>query len=136
MRWTMSVKVTRIEGGKFKAEVDGFEVLSGRIDDKNPPVGMSPGRLMVASLGLCSAFHVASYLRRNRIEAKSLVLDVEAKNEEGPRRVSEFRITVEVGTELSAEQVKGLLAELRRCYVGNTMRNAPKISYEVRAEPS
>lgn len=136
MRWTMSVKVTRIEGGKFKAEVDGFEVLSGRIDDENPPVGMSPGRLMVASLGLCSAFHAASYLRRNRIEANDLVLNVEAKNEEGPRRASELRITVEVGAELSAEQVKGLLAELRRCYVGNTLRSGPKIGYEVKTGSS
>jgi len=132
----MSVKITRVEGGVFRAEADGFEVLSGRVDAEGEPAGMSPGRLMVASLGLCSAFHAASYLRRNRIEAKNLILDVEAKNEEGPRRASEFRITVEVGTELSAEQVEGLLAELRWCYVGNTMRNAPKISYEVRAEPS
>jgi hypothetical protein len=30
-----------------------------------------------------------------------------AKNEEGPRRVSEFRITVEVSTELLAEQIGG-----------------------------
>jgi len=132
----MSVKVTRIEGGKFKAEVDGFEVLSGRIDDKNPPVGMSPGRLMVASLGLCSAFHVAAYLRRQKIDAVDLSLGVEAKNEVNPSRASEFRITINVGAELSGKQLEGLMEYVGRCYVGNTMRNAPKISYEVRAKSS
>ena len=131
----MSVKVTRIEGGKFKAEVDGFEVLSGRIDDKNPPVGMSPGRLMVASLGLCSAFHVAAYLRRQKIDAVGLSLGVEAKNEVNPSRASEFRITISVGAELGVKQFEGLMEEVGHCYVGNTMRNAPKISYEVRAKP-
>jgi uncharacterized OsmC-like protein len=99
----MSVKVTRIEGGKFKAEADGFEVLSGRIDDKNPPVGMSPGRLMVASLGLCSAFHVAAYLRRQKIDAVGLSLGVEAKNEVNSSRASEFRITISVGAELGVK---------------------------------
>ena len=63
----MSVKITRIEGGVFRAEVDGFEALSGRVDEKSEPVGMSPGRLMAVSLGLCSAFHVAAYLRRRKI---------------------------------------------------------------------
>jgi uncharacterized OsmC-like protein len=131
----MSVKVTRIEGGKFKAEADGFEVLSGRIDDKNPPVGMSPGRLMVASLGLCSAFHVAAYLRRRKIDAVGLSLGVEAKNEVNSSRASEFRITISVGAELGVKQFEGLMEEVGHCYVGNTMRNAPKISYEVRAKP-
>jgi uncharacterized OsmC-like protein len=136
MRWTMSVKVTQIDGGKFKAEADGFEVLSGRVDEKSEPVGMSPGRLMAVSLGLCSAFHVAAYLRRQKISARGLSLWVDAKNEMNPSRASEFRITIDVGAELNGKQLEGLMEEVGRCYVGNTMRNAPKISYEVRAESS
>ena len=132
----MSVKITRVEGGVFRAEADGFEVLSGRVDEKSPPTGMSPGRLMAVSLGLCSAFHVAAYLRRQKIDAVGLSLGVEAKNEVNPSRASEFRITITVGAELDGRQLEGLMEEVGRCYVGNTMRNAPKISYEVRAKPS
>lgn len=132
----MSVKITRIEGGVFRAEADGFEVLSGRVDEKSEPVSMSPGRLIAVSLGLCSAFHVATYLRRQKIEAGGLSLGVEAKNEVNPSRASEFRITIDVGAELNGKQLEGLMEEVGRCYVGNTMRNAPKISYEVRAESS
>lgn len=130
----MSVKITRVEGGVFRAEADGFEVLSGRVDGESEPVGMSPGRLMVISLGLCSAFHAASYLRRHKIDAVGLSLMVEAKNDVNPSRASEFRITISVGAELDGRQLEGLMEEVGRCYVGNTMRNAPKISYEVRAE--
>jgi len=132
----MSVKITRIEGGVFRAEADGFEVLSGRVDEESPPAGMSPGRLMAVSLGLCSAFHVAAYLRRQKIDAGGLSLGVEVKNEVNPSRASEFRITIDVWAELDGKQLEGLMEEVGRCYVGNTMRNAPKISYEVRAEPS
>jgi hypothetical protein len=57
-------------------------------------------------------------------------------NEVNPSRASEFRITIDVGAELDGKQLEGLMEEVGRCYVGNTMRNAPKISYEVRAKPS
>jgi len=132
----MSVKITRVEGGVFRAEVDGFEVLSGRVDGESEPVGMSPGRLMAVSLGLCSAFHAAAYLRRRKIDAVGISLGVEAKNEVNPSRASEFKITIDVGAELDGKQLEGLMEDVGRCYVGNTMRNAPKISYEVRAKPS
>jgi uncharacterized OsmC-like protein len=132
----LSVKITRVEGGVFRVEADGFEVLSGRVDGESEPVGMSPGRLMAVSLGLCSAFHVAAYLRRYKIDAEGLSLGVEAENEVNPSRASEFRITIDVGAELDGKQLEGLMEDVGRCYVGNTMRNAPKISYEVRAEPS
>jgi uncharacterized OsmC-like protein len=132
----MSVKITRIDGGVFRAEADGFEVLSGRIDEKGEPVGMSPGSLMAVSLGLCSAFHAASYLRRQKIAVASLALEVETKNAGNPGRASDFKITVDVGAELDDGQLEGLMEEVGRCYVGNTMRNAPRISYEVRTRPS
>jgi uncharacterized OsmC-like protein len=132
----MSVKITRIEGGVFRAEADGFEVMSGRVDGESEPVGMSPGRLMAVSLGLCSAFHAAAYMRRRKIDAEGLSLRVEAKNDVNPNRASEFKITIDVGAELDGKQLEGLMEEAGRCYVGNTMRNAPKISYEVKAEPS
>jgi uncharacterized OsmC-like protein len=132
----MSVKITRIDGGVFRAEADGFEVLSGRIDEKSEPVGMSPGRLMAVSLGLCSAFHAASYLRRQKIAVASLALEVEMKNVGNPSRASDFKITVDVGAELDDGQLEGLMEEVGRCYVGNTMRSASRISYEVRTRPS
>ena len=85
----MSVKITRVDGGVFRAEADGFEVLSGRVDKRSKSVGMSPGRLMAVSLGLCSAFHAATYLRWQKIAVDSLTLEVETRNSEKPSRASD-----------------------------------------------
>ena len=128
----MSVKITRLDGDQFKAESDGFEVLSGRLDEQTPPIGMSPGKLMVASLGLCCAFHAAWYLKRHNIEATSLQLKVDTMNEKAPSRASEFNIEIKVGAELDQKQVDGLLAEVKRCYVGNTMSGMPRFIYEIK----
>jgi len=56
----MSVKITQIEGWKLKAEADGFTVISGRSDLESPSEGMSPGKLMSASLGLLNTMDLRS----------------------------------------------------------------------------
>jgi len=126
----MTVKITRLEGDQFKAEADGYAVLSGRLNEQTPPIGMSPGKLMVASLGLYGAFHAARFLKRQKIEAMSLQIEVDVTNDKEPSRASVFNIVVNVGAKLDAKQVEGLLAEVKRCYVGNTMRGTPRFSYE------
>ena len=128
----MTVKITRLEGDQFKAESDGYEVLSGRLDEQTPPIGMSPGKLMVASLGLCSAFHAVWYMKRQKIEASSLQIEVDDMNEKEPSRALGFNITVKVGAKLDSGQVEGLLAEVKRCYVANTMRGLPRFNYEIK----
>ena len=128
----MSVKVTRFEGNQFRAEADGFTVLSGRLDEQTPPIGMSPGKLMVSSLALCSAFHAAWYLKRHKIEASSLQVEVDAMNDKEPSRASAFTITVKVGAKLDQGHFEGLLAEIKRCYVGNTMRGMPRFNYDIK----
>lgn len=124
----MSVKITRLEGMKFKAESEGLKIISGRVDKDSDLEGMMPGRLMAASLGLCIGMHVASYLKRHKIEADNLSLTVEAKSERNPSRAVEFNITLNLKVLLDEKQKKALLAESRRCYVGNTLRNTPKIN--------
>ena len=128
----MSVKITRFEGDQFKAEADGYQVFSGRLNEQTPPIGMSPGKLMVASLGLCSAFHVTWYLKRHKIEASSLQIEVNAINEKEPSRASAFTIVVKVGAKLNQKHVDALLTEVKRCYVSNNMRGDPRFIYEIK----
>jgi uncharacterized OsmC-like protein len=128
----MTVKITRMEGGQFKAESGGYTVVSGRLNEQSPPIGMSPGKLMVASLGLCSAFHVAWFLKRNNIEASRLEIEVDETNDKEPSRAAGFLITVKLGARLDQKQSEGLLAEVKRCYVGNTMRGNPRFNYEIK----
>jgi uncharacterized OsmC-like protein len=92
----MSVKVQRIEGFKFTAKHEGHEIISGRTCIECIREGMSPGRLMTASLGLCSALHAAWYLYRHNITAKDLSVDVSSVNASAPSRAISFDVTVNV----------------------------------------
>lgn len=123
----MPVKVTLIEGRQFKAESDGVEIVSGRVKEGAPYAGMSPGKLMTASLGLCTGMHLAHYLEEHGIEHGGLEIIVGNRYERNPPRTVEFTLDVKLEVELDEEQRKGLLEEADRCYVGNTMRGGPEV---------
>jgi len=124
----MSVKVTQVEGMKLKAEYEGLQVFSGRVDDKKPPEGMSPGKLMAASLGLCTGMHVAGYLMRHCIKNSGFEITVGQANAENPRRCGAFTVTISVQADLTEDQRKGLIEDANRCYVGNTLRSGAPVN--------
>ena len=124
----MSMKISQTEGNQFKAEYRGVEVISGRVKEGSQYVGMSPGSLMVASLGMCTGMHISSYLSNNGIPHEGIDIDIKNKYERNPPRAAEFILTVNVKGDLTEEQKMGLKKEAKRCYVGNTMRNSPQIT--------
>jgi len=127
----MVIKITRISGLKQKAEVDGFEIISGRVDDNTPPEGPSPGKLMIASLGLCAGLYAAHYLKRHNISDEGLSVEVENTDANDPSRVVSFAIKVNVKAKLTEQEKAGLMASVSRCYVGNTLKMTPEIKYSL-----
>jgi len=130
----MVIKITRVAGLKLKADIDGFEVISGRIDDKSPPEGPSPSELMVASLGLCTGLYTAWYLKRHNIPDEGLTVEVDTVDAKEPSRVGVFNVKVNVKANLSKEARAGILASISRCFVGNTLKGNPEINYGVNVE--
>lgn len=124
----MSVRITQIDGHKFKAESNGVELVSGRVDKDSPYKGMSPGKLMVAALVLCTSMHIESYLSKEGIEHGGIEITVGNKYERAPPRTVEFTLDVKVEAELDEGQRKGIAEEAKRYYVGNTMRGSLRIT--------
>jgi uncharacterized OsmC-like protein len=127
----MGIKITRVAGTKLKAEIDGFELISGQVDEKTPPEGPSPGRLMVASLGLCAGHYTAWYLKRHNIHDGGLTVDVDTQDAKDPSRVARFNVKLNLKANLTEEERIGLLASVSRCYVGNTLKGNPEINYDL-----
>jgi putative redox protein len=128
----MSMRITQIKGHKFKAEYKGVEIVSGRVDEGSPYEGMSPGSLMVAALGMCTGMHIETYLKERGIGYEGIEITVKNRYDRDPPRATEFLLDLAVGADLDEEQRRDLLEEANRCYVGNTMRNGPKISVNLK----
>ena len=130
----MPVKITQIEGRKFKAIYNGVDIVSGRVKEGGPYAGMSPGALMASALGLCTGMHVAAYLEKEDIEHGRLEITVCNKYDRDPPRAVQFTLDIHLKAELNEEQRRGLLEEANRCYVGNTMRGGPEINVNLETE--
>ena len=123
----MTVKITQIEAFKFKAESDGLEVISGRVDRDSAPEGMSPGALMAAALGMCTGMHIVGYLKRRNIEYSGFEMTVDNESAEGPRRSGKFTTSITLKADLDERQLRELREEANRCYVGNTLKSGAEI---------
>ena len=128
----MPVKVTQIEGLKFKAVSDGIEIVSGRKKKGGSYTGISPGALMSSARGLCTGMCVADYLDEKGIEHGGLEITISNKYDRDPPRVVQFVLDINLKAELEDEYIKGLLEEANRCYVGNTIRGGPEIKVNLR----
>ena len=131
----MSIKVTRVAGTKLRAEIDGFELISGQVDEKTPPEGPSPSRIMVASLGLCAGHYATWYLKRHNIQGEELTIDVDTQEARDPSRVARFNVRINLKASLTEEERVGLLSSVSRCYVGNTLKGNPEINYDLKLNP-
>ncbi len=127
----MSVVVTRLEGMKFKAEADGLEVVSGRVREDAPLEGMAPGRLLTASLGLCTAMTIAGYCEKRGIRADGLKVVVAAKTDKAVGRAVAFDVEINMGRPLTEEERKVVLEAARSCYVGKTLLGSPSITHRL-----
>ena len=127
----MNMKISQVAGHQFKAEYRGVELVSGKVKNNSPYEGMSPGSLMVAALGMCTGMHIESYLSKNGIAFEGIEIEVKNRYERNPPRAAEFTLKVKIDGELTDEHRKGVLEEANRCYVGNTMKNAPAITVDL-----
>lgn len=124
----MSMKITQIEGNLFKSEYKGIEVISGNVSSNSQYIGMSPGQLMVAALGMCTGMHVRSYLEKNNIEHSRIEISVKNKVGRNPTRIVEFNLAISINGNLTEEQRIGVIEEAKLCFVSNTMKGAPIIN--------
>jgi uncharacterized OsmC-like protein len=127
----MSMKITQIEGWKLKAEYNGVTVVSGQETRDSEYTGFSPGKLMVAGLGMCTGMHAVSYLSKYNIDYSDLEITMNTEGASDPTRYAVFNMDISLKADLSDEQYQGLLEECNRCFVGNTIRNQPEIKIKI-----
>jgi uncharacterized OsmC-like protein len=128
----MSLKVSQVEGYKLKAEYNGVTIVSGQATRDSEYTGISPGKLMVAALGMCTGMHAVSYLDKHKLEYSDLEIELKTQGMGSPSRYGIFNMDITLKADLSEEHSNGLVEECNRCFVGNTMKNQPEIKIDIK----
>jgi len=128
----MSMKITRIEGFKFKTEYRGFEVISDvPIPIDHEPEGISPGALMMAALGTCAGSRLVDQMNKRGWEAGSVEVTVKYKSNKELRTAISFDLGIKLEADLTEDQRKEIFEEAKICFVANTLKGAPEINYSL-----
>ena len=128
----MNMKISQIEGWKLKAEFNGVTVVSGQETRESEYTGFSPGKLVVAGLGLCTGMHAVTYLTKHNIDYSDLEITASTKGTGNPARYGEFNMDIILKADLSEEHYQGLVEECNNCFVGNTIKNQPDIKIGIK----
>ena len=128
----MSAKIERIEGTKFKANVGGFEIITGRASDDSPPSGMAAGPVLFAAIGLCTGTRLVEQMKKRGWPVGAVRVNVKPKVSKDMNRATEIAMEVEMEADLTEEQRQEMLREAGRCFVSNTIKNTPEFRVELK----
>ena len=128
----MSMRISRIEGLKFKTEHRGFEVISDvHIPRDHAPEGMSPGALMMASLGTCAGSRLVDQMNKRGWEAGGVEVTVKMRTNKELRTATSFDLDIRLEADITEDQRKEIFEEAKICFVANTIKSAPEINYSL-----
>jgi OsmC-like protein len=75
----------------------------------------------------------AFILKKHELLTEGTSVRVTSEKGKAPQRVEDFRIRVEVPTELSDDYKRGIEEAVYQCLIHTTLLNPPKISLEVQS---
>ena len=128
----MSMKITRREGFKFKTEYRGFEVISDvPIPIDHEPEGISPGALMMAALGTCAGSRLVDQMNKRGWEVGDVEVTVKMKTNKELRIATDFDLDIKLEADLTEDQREEIFEVAKLCFVANTLKGAPEISYNL-----
>jgi uncharacterized OsmC-like protein len=127
----MQVTVQHLGGAKFEANTRGHRVICDQpAGNGGSDSGMTPPELLLASLGTCSGYYAAEYLRIHSLPADGLEVTVEAEKAKAPARLGSFHVEVHAPG-LDAKHEAGLLRAVHACLIHNTLTNTPAFEFVV-----
>jgi putative redox protein len=130
----MEVTVEHLGAVQFEIKARQHTVISDQpAESKGYDEGMTPPELLLASLASCAAFYAVDYLVRNKVAREGLKTRVSADKVKGPFRLDNFKIEVEVPSDLDEVHVKGVEDAVHRCLIHNTLLHPPKMEVTIKA---
>ena len=129
----VQVEIDSVNGVRFDVSARNHRITCDQPpENRGTDAGLTPPELLLASLGTCSAYYAAEYLRARNLDAQTLRVRVSATKEIKPARLSNFLISIDAPACKDERQREGLLRAARNCLIHNTLLHVPSIEIELK----
>ena len=132
----MEVQVEHLGSVQFEIKARQHTIASDQpAENGGFDEGMAPPELLLASLGACTAFYAAAYLRKHKLSEEGTRVRVIAdkRKDEYGARLDDFRIIVELAPGLDPKHIEGVSRAVHQCVIHNTLLHPPTIAIEIHA---
>jgi uncharacterized OsmC-like protein len=113
-----------------------FEVKAGKNELVIEPLSdnLSPGEVLLASLGSCIGFFTRRYLNNAKIPFQDFSLRLEADfSQDAPMRFKEIKVALDLkGVLLDARRKEALAKFIENCPIQNTLKGNPSINLDLK----
>jgi putative redox protein len=128
----MTCKVIYETDARCVAETRGHQIIVDQpAENRGTDEGMTPPELLLASLGTCTMYYAAEYLRRNNLPAQGMEVFVDAEKATAPARLGKFTVRVLIPHVTDPAHLEGARRTAEKCLVKNTMLVPPEIHLTV-----
>ena len=131
------ISIHWVEGNAWRAETRGHAVVADILPSAGEEsLGMTPGELMVAAMGLCMSLNLSYYsMRHPGIDLSQVRVELTWEDAPDlPSRIGVIRGRVILPDTLSKQERKAILPVLESCKVSRTLRRGLEIDLEIEYE--
>ena len=125
----MSLSVKYLKGKKFEVTCRSHRIIIDQPESEGgTDQGMTPIKLLNASLASCVAFYAVVFLERRIPTFSGLEVRSTWQYSEDPHRVGTIHLSIVIRQSLPEYEKRGLLRTVEHCTVENTLKHPPKSS--------
>lgn len=126
-----TITLTHQGGLRFLAKYGRHEVMFDLGEEKGgTDQGMTPGELMCASLGACTAITVARYCQTAGVPVDGMTVQATYEGDRENTRAERFEIKIAMPDGASGRE-KAIKKAGETCYVKSTLLNVPKVEVKI-----
>lgn len=115
----------KYDGGTRFLATDGEFTVTAGVGRDSEKDNMSPGKLFIASLGMCIRTYVVKFCKRHEIPYEEIEIKLDYMNASSPTRVNKVNIELSLPEEVPEKYKSALLRVADQCYVKQSIE--PKL---------
>lgn len=128
----MPIYISQEKGHLLKAEYEGFEILSGKVDKDGDYEAIPYGMYMIAGLGLCTTVTAIWRVEELGYNAENVEAVVRYKPDETRTYVTDFDIDISMKSDIPRESLDDVITAAKNCFVQTTIRNQPTMNVSLK----
>jgi uncharacterized OsmC-like protein len=128
------ITVKHDQGKRYVATCGEYSVSAGTAEENPERNGMSPGRLLIAALGMCTLGDILPFCERHDILPENITVELDVEKTDDESRAATVCITIKVAQKLSKAHEQAIVRASQQCYVRQSLTHGVDVKLSISSD--